>query len=468
MARSLAAAGTQPVGAFDHPVSGTHFESRNTASGLVQSFSRAHETEQLPVQFAIGSGNHAVGFLSQVGNHLFQSPISYYTARGAWDMAPGYEQDRSPDFSRPVTIECLTCHAGKPQPLTNSLNMYQSPPFTELAIGCDRCHGSGVVHSRNPVRGSILNPAKLPQAERDSICEQCHLAGEIRIPNPGKSLADFQPGKRLEEIYTVYVAKQTPQNEIKVVSHSEQLAQSLCARQSAGKLWCGTCHNPHEEPARPVAYFRQKCLTCHARSLTAEHAAPDRDCIGCHMPKKPAKDGGHTAFTDHRITRLPKPEGATITSSDLIAWREPAVALRDRNLALALVTAGLQDGRTNQVIQGYRMLNRMENSLTSDAAALTVLGNVLLTAKQPAEARQKFLQALALRPDYAPYEVNVAGALAAEGDLAGAVRHAERATALDPLLAQAIRLLATVYREQGRTEKADVLERTYRASMGIK
>ncbi len=346
--------------------------------------------------------------------------------------------------------------------------MYQSPPFTELAIGCDRCHGSGVVHSRNPVRGSILNPAKLSQAERDSICEQCHLAGEIRIPNPGKNLADFQPGERLEEIYTVYVAKQTPQNEIKVVSHSEQLAQSLCARQSAGKLWCGTCHNPHEEPAQPAAYFRQKCLACHARSLTAKHAAPDRDCTGCHMPKRPAKDGGHTAFTDHRITRLPKPEVATITSSDLIAWREPAGTLRDRNRALALVTAGLQDGRANQVIQGYRMLNRMENSITSDPAALTVLGNVLLTAKQPAEARQKFLEALALRPDYAPYEVNVAGALAAEGDLAGAARHAERATALDPLLAQAIRLLATVYREQGRTEKADVLERTYRASMGMK
>jgi len=47
------------------------------------------------------------------------------------------------------------------------------------------------------VPGSIVNPAKLQQAARDSICEQCHLAGEVRIPNPGKSMADFQPGQRV-------------------------------------------------------------------------------------------------------------------------------------------------------------------------------------------------------------------------------------------------------------------------------
>ena len=159
------------------------------------------------------------------------------------------------------------------------------------------------------------------------MCEQCHLAGEIRIPNPRKSIADFEPGEPLENTYTVYVSTAPAGNQIKVISHSEQLRLSKCARQSNGKLWCGTCHNPHEKPVEPVAYYRQRCLACHQATLPAAHAAPDRDCIGCHMPKRGAKDGGHTAFTDHRIARRPAAEGTLSIAADLTAWREPAPAL---------------------------------------------------------------------------------------------------------------------------------------------
>lgn len=84
--------------------------------------------------------------------------------------------------------------------------------------------------TKKPVPGSILNPAKLRGAARDSICEQCHLAGDVRISNPGKSMADFQPGQSLEDSYAVYVAAQQPGKTLKVVSHSEQRALSVWAR----------------------------------------------------------------------------------------------------------------------------------------------------------------------------------------------------------------------------------------------
>lgn len=84
MAHSLAKAGAQPDGSFEHAVSNTRFESRTTATGVWQSLERSGETEKLRVEYAIGSGNHAVGFLAQVGDHLFQSPISYYTTRRLW------------------------------------------------------------------------------------------------------------------------------------------------------------------------------------------------------------------------------------------------------------------------------------------------------------------------------------------------------------------------------------------------
>ncbi|HEX4165114.1 MAG TPA: hypothetical protein VHZ55_06530 [Bryobacteraceae bacterium] len=468
MSHSMAVAGAQPDGQFEQTSSGTTFRSVNRSGGVWQSLERSNETQQLHTAYAIGSGHHAFGYLAEIDHHLFQSPLSYYTQRHAWDVAPGYEQAPHPDFSRPVSMECLTCHSEKPRPVANTLNTYQSPPFTGMSIECDRCHGSAAAHLKNPVPGSILNPAKLTLAARDSVCEQCHLAGEIRIPNPGKSIADFKPGEPLENTYTVYVsAEASTGSQIKVISHSEQLRLSTCARRSSGKLWCGTCHNPHEKPAEPVTYYRQRCLTCHASTLPAEHAAPDSDCIGCHMPKRGAKDGGHTAFTDHRIARRPIPEGTLSIAADLTAWREPAPTLAERNLALALATNGLQNSIPDQAIRGYKMLSRMEPSLWNDPAALTVLGNVLLTAKQPVEAERRFARALSLRPGYAPYEVNLASALLAQGDLKNAHEHAERALQLDHLLAQAVNLLNQIYRAQGENIKAEDLLARYRASMGI-
>jgi hypothetical protein len=468
MARSLAPATNIPDGSFTHTPSSTRFTVRSTSDGIWQSLEHGNETEALTAAYAIGSGNHAIGYLVEIDHHLFQSPLSYYTVRKLWDVAPGYEQSSAPDFSRPVTPECLACHSDQPRPAPNTLNTFQSPPFGAMAISCDRCHGSSEAHLKKPVPGSILNPAKLNGAARDSICEQCHLAGEIRIPNPGRTLADFHPGERTEDVFTVYVATGINPRGLKVISHSEQLALSTCARQSDGKLWCGTCHDPHEKPLQPAAYYRERCLSCHASTLSDAHAAPKQDCVACHMPRLPARDGGHTVFTDHRIARHPEiPPPPTPGAPGLRAWREPEPTLRERNLALALVTHGLENSLSDEAIRGYRMLNRMEPQLSNDAAALTALGSVLLTAKQPREAEIRFERALTRRPDYAPYEVNLGNALLEAGETTGALRHLERAAALDPLLQQAVYSLARAYRRQGDAAHAASVVDRYRAAMNI-
>jgi hypothetical protein len=469
MAHSISVAGPQTEGSFEHTISGTRFAIKNDSSGLRQSLQRLAESETLNVQYVIGSGSHAFGYLARVENHLFQSPVSYYTVRRVWDVAPGYEDAPNPDFSRPVTVECLTCHSDKPRHVAGTLNSYESPPFEQLGIQCDRCHGSAESHLKKPVSGSIINPSKLATAARDSVCEQCHLSGEVRIPNPGKSIADFRPGERLEEVYTAYVVRRAPGKTIKVISQAEELALSACARNSSGKLWCGTCHDPHETPLRSAEYFRSPCLSCHGKTLAASHSAPGRDCIACHMPRRPAKDGGHTAFTDHRITRWAEPESEekTKNADDLVAWREPDESLRQRNLALAVVTAGMENHDRNAVIRGYHLLSGLEKDLQGDADALTVLANVLVRARQPVEAERRFERALALRPNYAPYEVNLAAALLSSGGAAEAQRHLERAVQLDPLLLQAVQLLNQVYRSRGQAAKADQLIAQYRAAMGI-
>jgi tetratricopeptide (TPR) repeat protein len=463
----VSASALPPDGEFEHAFSGTKFSIHSTGSTMTQTLSRKGETEHQSPIFAIGSGSHAVGYLTQVGDHIFQSPLAYYTVKKVWDVAPGYESEPLPDFSRPVTTECLFCHAGKTLPVAGSLNRYQPGVFSAYGITCERCHGDVSSHLKNPAPGSILNPAKLNSAARASVCEQCHLTGEARIPNPGKAITDFKPGMALEDFYTTYIAAQSTGQSIKVVSHAEQLALSKCAIKSGDKLWCGTCHNPHEKTAQAVAYYRDRCLTCHAATLEKSHAAPGRDCTGCHMPKMPAQDGGHTAFTNHRILRVSSEETAAAPPDTLTAWREPDAYVKDRNLALALVTVGLQNQNSAEVIRGYKMINRLAKDFPNDPALYTTLGSVFLKAKEPGEALKCFRRVILLQPAYAPYYVNAAAALIAGNQPADAITQLEKARSIDPLLQQPVQMLEQLYREQGQQAKADALAAGYNKAMGI-
>jgi hypothetical protein len=113
--------------------------------------------------------------------------------------------------------------------------------------------------------------------------------GVARVVNPGHEFRDFQPGRRLETVFTIYhdaFPPEVPADEFKVISHIEQLALSQCARRSEGKLCCGTCHDPHNKPLEPVAYYRGRCLACHTKPFTAPHPDAQSNCIGCHMPRR--------------------------------------------------------------------------------------------------------------------------------------------------------------------------------------
>ncbi len=468
MAHALSQPALQPGGTFEHPVSHTVFTTFAESGRLHQRLVRNGEVAEQRIGYAIGSGSHAIGYLVRVGDHLFQSPVCYYTQSRSWGIAPGYELDPHPDFSRPVPIACLLCHSGKPDVKEDTLNSYQDRAFSAEGISCERCHGSGTAHARRPVPGSIVNPAKLDARKRDSVCEQCHLAGEIRVPNPGKTLADFVPGDVLEDTFTVYVRAQPSGGLIKVVSHAEQLALSACARNSGGKLWCGTCHDPHERITHYVEYFRARCLSCHAATLEKAHAAEGRNCVGCHMQRRPTTDGGHTIFTDHRIARIPKtlPDGND--DFDLKPWREPKPEFRERNLGLALADVAMQKKSAPQMIEAFRLLYQIEEKFSDDPAVLSALASLLFIAQDTAEAEKRYHQTVALKPDFAPYQINLAAALLKEGKTPEARRYLEKALQLDPLLESGVQMLRRIYQDSGEKEKAEALRARYRAAMGYK
>ena len=466
MAHSLRSAGQEPEGAVNTPDSKITMHS--SPAGYWQRLESGGEVTNYRIDYVIGSGNHASGYLLDLAGHLFQSPVAYYKSREAYDLAPGYEGLPNPDFTRPVAEGCLFCHSGSALHISGTSNWYRSPAFFAEAITCERCHGSAEKHLGDPRAGTIVNPAKLDPAARDSICEQCHLLGVGRVLNPGKKFTDFRPGQRLEDVFTTYVNVSSPGTEaakFKVISHVEQLARSTCARKSNGQLWCGTCHDPHNKAPDPISFYRSRCLSCHMENLSGSHPDKESNCIGCHMPRRDAKDGGHTAFTDHRIQRRPEPQQDLATETDIAAWREPARDLQRRNLGIAYVNAGAERGFPPFVVRGYRMLTEVQNQFSTDGELFTSIGTALLLAKQTSEAELAFDRALQLKPDSVTGETNAASAYLEGGDIDRAILHLERAVTIDPLHLPADAPLIGLYKQQGNMAKANELSAAVSAAM---
>jgi photosynthetic reaction center cytochrome c subunit len=466
MAHSLRRAGQEPEGSVN--AHGSKITMRSTRTGYWQRWENRGDSSEYPIDFVVGSGTHASGYFVNIGGHLFQSPVAFYASRQSYDLAPGYENQPDPDFTRPVSEECVLCHSGTALHVSGTLNQYRSPVFPAGAITCERCHGPAERHLAEPRAGTIVNPAKLEPAARGSICEQCHLFGVARVPNPTKKLSDFIPGQRLEDTFTIYrnaVPPGSSAGAFKVISHVEQLALSACARNSGGRLWCGTCHDPHDKPLQPVQYYRDRCLSCHTTSLAASHPSRDSDCLSCHMPRRNAKDGGHTAFTDHRIQRRPETPSDLPPDSGIAAWREPRPEFQRRNLGIAEIDVGMQRHSSSLVIEGYRALTEVQQQFSNDSDFFKWIGEALLLGRQTADAKIAFERALQLDPESPLTEASAASPYIQEGNTAPAIAHLERAVALDPLFLPAASTLIDLYQKQGMSSERAALSAKIKAAM---
>lgn len=457
MAHSMRVPAHEPEGVVHAPQATLRMDSNQ--DGTWQRLESDGHTETYRVDYVIGSGTHASGYIVSLANHLFQSPVAYYRRKAAYGLAPGYENEADPDFTRPVKPGCVFCHAGAFAPVSGTINEYDAQPFQHLAIGCSRCHGPTAVHLARPSPANIVNPASLAPAARDSVCEQCHLKGVARVLNPGKLFTDFVPGQPLEKTFTIYryampAGEQPP---FRVISHSEQLALSRCKRVSGDRMWCGTCHNPHDEPANAVPYYRAKCLGCHASThFAAGHPPRNSNCIACHMPKREANDGGHTVFTDHRIQRTPdhKPAGEP---TGIVPWREPPPELAKRNLGIASIEAGTEEKSWPQIVSGYRILTEVQHQFPDDCDMYESIGNALSIGRQFSEASVAFEMAAQCDPKSSSTQASLGSVYAASGRNDIAESHLERALDLDPMNLSAVEQLIGLYEKDGQTAKADAL-----------
>jgi hypothetical protein len=272
------------------------------------------------VDWIIGSGANGFGAIVRRENYLFEAPLSFYSKTNNWALSPGYEF-ADYGFTRPILPGCIQCHSGRPEVAVDGNGRFQDPPFRELAIGCENCHGPGESHvvemqiSPEAGGGSVVNPAKLSPWLADNICMSCHQTGDARVPRPGKQYRDFRPGTALDDTFSIFLVpfrlgstlSSTPKDDL--LEHYLSMRLSQCYQNSAGKLGCISCHDPHLQPAREEApaYFRQKCLACHTEKSCAVPLAirqrkdPPDDCAGCHMPKRDVTVISHSVLTNHRI-----------------------------------------------------------------------------------------------------------------------------------------------------------------------
>jgi len=273
------------------------------------------------LEYVIGSGANAITFLVRRGNYLFEAPLTYYFRIQNWSLSPGYERDDA-GFSRTIPAACVVCHSGQPRPISRSRGLFLNPPFRELAIGCENCHGPGQLHVAERGRSSrvsgkvdwsIVNPARLQPWLADNICMNCHQGTATRVLQPGKEFTDFRPGTPLNDTVAIFAPPLKPgdSEHAPLLEHHKLMTLSKCYRATNGKMSCLTCHDPHVQPRNDsAAYFRGKCLGCHAETdckLPRDGrlaSTPANDCAGCHMPKEPTSIP-HSVLTNHRIIATP-------------------------------------------------------------------------------------------------------------------------------------------------------------------
>lgn len=381
-------------------------------------------TREVAVAHAIGSGTQGKSFFYEADGFLFQSPISWYAKGERWDLSPGFDKI-SHHFDRPVTPECLYCHADPVAPIPGTSNRYEPPVIRGHAIGCERCHGPGDLHARERAEQtdvakpdhSIVNPKHLSPLLRDAVCEQCHLLGDIHVIRKGQKLEHYRPGLPLHHFVSVFSRIPELLDSHLAVGHVGQMRMSRCFQKSDGAMGCIACHDPHRRPTESerIAYFRHRCLACHTEKTPcalpmAERSTKNDSCIACHMPRRDTADVAHTTHTDHRVMRIPT-EGAAAKKAVLKANELPIHYVNQhlpeippgvltRDLGMALIRVGKQHRMPNVVSFGLARLKPTIDEKSSDTASLEAMASALHSLKRFDEAEIWFDRLLNRAPNY--------------------------------------------------------------------
>ena len=281
-----------------------------------------HPELDFPVEAPIGGERHGLSFLVRVDaleglplprQALIEARYFHYKQQNRLALELGFPEEKPTTyetaFGRVITPDlqkrCLACH-GAPRTVGTRV---------ESGVTCESCHGPGQKHlaalGAHAKDLGILNPKKLPIAERMRPCAQCHSGTSV--------VEDAMP-------YDTLISNQVT-----------SLKNTECWRQSGGDFTCTDCHDPHRDAPHDVltAKSEKTCLRCHSAAIT-RHAGlcpvnRVNGCIGCHMPDQTR---GAFIMSDHWIRVHPGQKVEVTTRNP--AWRS---TIAPRNLYLRMIVS---------------------------------------------------------------------------------------------------------------------------------
>lgn len=309
---------------------------------------------QFPVETMVGGDRHGLSFLFRVPTldglalpraRLLEARYFHYAKQNRLAFSLGFPEDKPTSyetaFGRVLTPylekRCLGCHG---EPRTRG-------PHVEAGVTCENCHGPGRPHlaalGSHAKEPGILNPGKLPVAERFQTCSQCHAGSSvIEDPMPDDTLISDQ---------------------VTALKNSE------CWRQSGGEITCTNCHNPHQDAPRAVLVARAErtCLRCHS-SRVPKHAGlcpvnRATGCAGCHMINETR---GAFVIAEHWI-RV-NPDQKLKVPARLPAWR---TTVTPRRLFLRMIVLNGKDKAAairQQIVSGDSFFELARTNSTERAS----------------------------------------------------------------------------------------------------
>jgi predicted CXXCH cytochrome family protein len=246
-------------------------------------------------------------YFTRAGNDYYPLPAQWDVTHRLW--RPYFVQPNTdwwashypPDnMKRPTGPLCDGCHSVNYDVVTNTV--------TEWNVGCEKCHGPGSDHVRQPKAQTIVNPARLDFVRANDTCMQCHTQGQpVRNPIEGRYFdwpVGFDQGERLSDFWRLeeFTPGQTSFTHFADgTAHKNRMQGNDFVQSQMYKrgVTCFSCHDVHgtSHNADLVKPARDLCLTCHGRGspngpqgATIEqhthHApgSPGSDCVACHMP----------------------------------------------------------------------------------------------------------------------------------------------------------------------------------------
>jgi predicted CXXCH cytochrome family protein len=239
----------------------------------------------------------------------------YFVLPGEWDMThhvwnpyvarPGTEwwiPYYYPDsMMRPTGPLCDGCHAVNYDIRTKT--------YTEWNVGCESCHGPGGAHVQNPVRATIINPARIESVRANDVCIQCHARGRPQNnPIEGKYYnwpVGYHVGLDLQEFWkfgehtlgeTTFTHYPDGTSHVNRMQGNDFVQSAMYSR----GVRCWSCHDVHgtDNEMNLLKPATVMCLECHNpgspngphASSIEEHThhktgSAGSECIECHMPK---------------------------------------------------------------------------------------------------------------------------------------------------------------------------------------